>query len=449
MRHANSTLLVLVLASLATGTASAQVREFRFVDIDAFDRDALDLRSYPGDPPLVRAPSTMAGVGAGPNPDDTLGRPIARLELDAEALLEAAIAPLERGRETDAVLLEFRLGNQPIRMAVVEINADTSFDAVHYTLVDPNSNDYGRLTVSRIGPDVVGSFFVDLDELRLLPDADGSQLVYPVVRRAGEFRREAMPDLDTRAGHLEARHLQLAWAASNQPWSSFGTHADGRLSRYGGEVSLGVLAWWDGVDIDNAGTISTNPERLAYEIGRFFDSTRHLLMLNERIDVRVDGAELELLARGAAPTASVAFIQLIDNIPVDQDLAVSINQGGGVLSYAGAPIPLANVARNDGTWITRELALRLAEDTVRFRWQPQWEIRLDEAELVYVVHGGTSADPVWRIDFETDCRLFYRVEIDPIAHTAGEALELLTERPDGAEGFWDKFTERQTCQSGA
>ena len=97
---------------------------------------------------------------------------------------------------------------------------------------------------------------------------------------SGEFRRNIPPNLDTRSGLLEARHLQMTWSAENQP-DDFETLSDGRLRlfdepRSGGGPYLGRIDFWPAVGRRPDGTLTTDLEILARSDCSVRDGNRHV-----------------------------------------------------------------------------------------------------------------------------------------------------------------------------
>src|SRR5690606_26399382 len=147
------------------------------------------------------------------------------------------------------------------------------------TLVEPGTRNYARLTVSRSGPEIVGTVFLDGGEYRILPTSGGRQLVFPVRLDRGDFRRVRPPDLGTRAGLLEARHLQIAWYADRQP-ARFNTRDTGILHNYvsgraGQGPALGRIDVTRALRTAADGTSTADPSALAAAIESFLDSIRH------------------------------------------------------------------------------------------------------------------------------------------------------------------------------
>ena len=119
------------------GSAVAQVPSLQFRPVDSFRATPVLTRPAFGDRPVEREPQTAAPATRPNSHDRSLGSPLARLTLDADALREAARIPIGNVMPSGSPLIKFDFADYAVDMALVEIVADSEFDVLHYTLVHP------------------------------------------------------------------------------------------------------------------------------------------------------------------------------------------------------------------------------------------------------------------------------------------------------------------------
>jgi hypothetical protein len=412
--------LLLAGALLATAqVAEAQRTELEFRDIGEILGKPVPMRAAVVSPPVVREPQSIPGtVGEQRDLDPSLEAPVARLALDARGLL--AVTAVEVGAVTPAAspIVEFAFGNFALYMAVVETVRDPDFDAVHYTLVDPDSADRARLTIARNGPEIVGTVTQGGEEFRILPLTEGYQLVHRVVLHRGEFRRARGPELGSRAGQLEARHLQMAWLAERRP-HEFHTNPDGRLSEFEGnnDPALG------GVDIFAAmvsgdGGLVVNVERLEREIESFLDDIQHLTLIDHPVRVQIlpDDSELGQLYDDLDHHTTITFRQIIDGVATADDSYIEIDRTGQVMELNADLVRSAGVERS-GQAIGERDAQAAGLAAIRDLYAVDSPLEISESELLYESgNDGESPRLVWHFAFRSDrCAVMFRVEIRAIS----------------------------------
>jgi hypothetical protein len=425
MRAGLPTLAVVIITAWA-GPALSQQQKVHFRDIREILGSPIATRRLYVDPPIVREAQQTLADGQGPAPPDaSLGRPLARLALDAESLRKAILIETGTVVAMASPLVEFALGSRVVRMPIVETAIDADLDAVHYTLVQPSSTNYARLTIARSGPEIVGTVFLDDDEYRILPERDGYQLVYPVTGFDREFRRSIPPDLRTRAGMLEARHLQMAWYAEHQP-RRFDTRVDGRLYSYsaplrGGGAGIGAIDIWGAMQATEAGDIGTDLAALARSIESWLSELEHLTLINDPIEVVVERTQLAPIYESRSDEATIHFRQIIDGIPLSNDARLTIDRSGTVLEFSGVLLQLDAAERPPTLAIERAEAETLARTSAIDAHAVAWPLSGAQGELIYdsPVNAVLSVQPIWRIQFGTTCLLRYRVDIDAMT---GEIL---------------------------
>lgn len=413
--------LICILLSLgAVSPAIAQTTTLEFRDIREIRSSAIATRAPFGPRPIVTEPQSDPGTGRGAGQDASLGPAISRLGLDAQALLDAATVPVGVVVAAGSPLVEFGMGDLAFGMAIVERVVDPDFDAVHYALVDPLSEDYARLTVALNGPEIVGTVFLDRKEYRILPAADGRQLVHPVTRYRGEFRSSQGPRLETRAGRLEARHLQQAWAAERRP-EVLSTEPDGRLRqvRVGadGASNLGLIDIHGAMRLDADGKPDADVARLAELVAEFINDIRHITLIDEPIAVRIVSHEIGPLYEGVAASGWIRFAQVIDGVPVDDESSLDIDRGGNVTRITSDLMRPAVAERGGGTLLTGDQAESRARAAVLDRFAVDWPLQLRDRELLYEYgEGYESLFRLWRLSFSSEsCRADYRVEINALS----------------------------------
>jgi hypothetical protein len=402
----------------ATSQALAQAPRLEFRDIREFRGAAITTRPPSGDVPIVREPQATPGNARAAAPDASLGPAIARLGLDAQALLDATMLPVDALVPSGSPLVEFQMGDYAFRMAIVERMTDSGLDAVHYTLVDPLGGDYARMTISRSGPEIVGTVVLDREEYRILPEADGYQLVHPVTLFRGEFRRARSPDLETRSGRLEARHLQQAWVAERRP-ERFQTTPDGKLQMVvvaeADPAGLGRIDILAAMRIGDDGKSVADSERLASLVAAYMNDLAHLTLVDAPVAVRIDDHELDPLYDGTETEAEIEFTQLIDGIAVDEASSIELD-GRGVVREIVSVLsqPVAGQERRNALDTDRAEALGRA--AVIERYAIDWPLPLEASELFYLFSANDgNLELHWRVTFgDPACPLTHRAEVHAV-----------------------------------
>jgi hypothetical protein len=410
-----ATVVLLVCASAAV---PAQDLKFAISDVrEAFDTPIPTRRAL-GSPPVVREPQQLFAPDLAPAPPDpSLGRPIARLGLDSEGLLNVGFIPAGEPLVPGSPLVEFEMGNLEFTMALIEPTLDVDFDAMHYTLVAPGTRNYARFTVSRSGPEIIGTVLLDGDEYRILPTGDRRQIVYPVRLYAGEFRRSRAPDLDTRAGLLEARHLQIAWYADRQP-PIFMTRETGILHSYVGGArgrgpKIGQIDVNRAMRVANDGTATADPAAIAEAVELFLNGISHLTLINDPIRVAVTEARLESFYSGVTDLGRVLVRQLIDGSPVASDLRIEFDRGGNVYALSGVLLRDQMAERPVSAPLDEDEAIAIALTAAAEEYGVDWEVTA-EAVLVYDFESVvSSARLVWDVELHSKsiCFLAYAVQL--------------------------------------
>jgi hypothetical protein len=407
---------ILLPLALTGSPALAQIPALGFQDIRLIDPAEIEILDPVRVPPFVRAPEArLLPTEAPPSPDPSLARPVSQLALDKSALLEVP-APRGTSLPGTAALVEFTLAGNTVRMFVIEGRPDADFDALHMTLLAIDSEDYARLTVSRSGPEVIGTVVIDDDWYRILPDDFDPeyQLVYPLgVRESSVWERETPPDLETRAGQLEARHLQMGWVAETRP-DSFETFVDGRPESYRGP-SLGVLSFWDSLSFDAAGNGSVDADLLRQEVERFLTEMQRFTWVYDRIEVelepRFETDQIELLQNGF----SLQLTQLINDIPLSRPLRLKMLPTGDVVEYAGVLMPHERGGIYGGARIPQEEARAASELALQAAHGLESTGEFLEELLFYNVVAETELEPIWRMTLRARCGIVFNVDIDAIS----------------------------------
>ncbi|HUF72494.1 MAG TPA: hypothetical protein VMR74_06310 [Gammaproteobacteria bacterium] len=416
MRFAVRMLLPLALTG---GFAEAQTGAFGFHDIGLIDTSEIRIVDAPRAPPIFREPEVrLDAEDAPPSPDPSLGRAEAQLALDSSAWLEQPV-PRGASQPTAAPLIEFTLIGHPIRMLAIEGRSDPDFDAFHITLLATASDDYARLTVSRSGPEIAGSVNVGNRWYRILPDDFDAeyQLVYPIGVRDSPWQRETPADLGTRAGQLEARHLQMAWVAETQP-DVFATFSDGRPQEYRGP-SLGVLDFWDSMSFDPAGAGTVDESLLTQEATRFLTEAHRFTWVYDRIEVELEPRFAIDLNAMTANGFAIELRQLINGIPISRSLRLAIDPTGEVVEYAGTLMPHAFGGPYGGSRITQEEARATGQAALRNRHGIETTGEPLEEQLFYNVILDTELELIWRMTLEAKCGMVVTVDVDGITGETG------------------------------
>lgn len=428
----------LLLALALTGSpALAQIPALGFQDIRLIDPAEIEIFDPARVPPIVREPELRLVPTEAPlSPDPSLARPVSQLALDKSALLEVP-APRGASLPGTAALVEFTVAGNAIRMLVIEGRPDADFDALHMTLLAIDSEDYARLTVSRSGPEVIGTVVIDDDWYRILPDDFDPeyQLVYPLgVRESSVWEREMPPRLDTRAGQLEARHLQMGWVAETRP-DSFETFVDGRPEAYRGP-SLGVLAFWDSLSFDPAGNGTVDEDLLRQEVERFLTELRRFTWVYDRIAVelepRFETDQIELLRDGFA----LQLTQLINDIPLSRPLRLKMLPTGDVVEYAGVLMPSERGGIYGGARIPLEEARAASELALQAAHGIESTGEFLEELLFYNVVAETELEPTWRMTLRARCGIIFNVDIDAIS---GQPRDVNLKATRELEAFQEQF----------
>lgn len=423
-----------VLLGLAP-PALTQVPQVEFRNVRDIRSSPIATRPAVGSPPIVREQQSSPGSARRPT-DPSLGPPIARLGLDSRGLLAATEIPVGETLQSGSPLVEFAIGNYFLRMAIVERVVDRNFDAVHYTLVDPDSADYARLTIAAGGTEITGTLFRDREEYRILPETDAHQLVHPVVRYRGEFRRAGGPDLETRAGRLEARHLQMAWVAERRPLQ-FRTTTDGRLSSFesgpGGVPVLGRIDIFAAMQPAPDGKSATDAMRLSAAVVDFLDDIRHLTLLDDSVQLTTGASDLNGIFEGRANQAELVFEQLIDGISTVSVGRVLIDRTGNVLNFSGT-LRHPSTAERGRNLISQQEAEATALDAFRERIGVDLALDVHSSELHYVP-SADNLNLVWRTILRLNgCNQGFIVDVRALTGNVERIdLNALAGRPDGED----------------
>jgi hypothetical protein len=263
----------------------------------------------------------------------------------------------------------------------------------------------------------VGTVFLDDEEYRILPAADGRQLVHPVTRYRGEFRRSQVPDLETRSGRLEARHLQQAWVAERRP-GRFSTEADGRLSTFRadptGQSNLGTIDIHGAMRPGADGKPDADVARLEELVAAFINDIPHITLIDEPIAVTIDDHDLGPVYEGVATSADIEFRQVIDGVPVDDDSFLEVDGNGSVTQFGSELMRPAVAERGGGAVLSADQAESLARAAVLDRFAADWPLQLQERELVYeYTDDYEGLYRLWRVRFDSaSCPVAYGVEIN-------------------------------------
>lgn len=407
-----------ILVACLSDPLPAQALKFSIRDVRTALDKPIPTRRPLGSPPVVREPQQLFASGPAPiSPDPSLDLPLARLGLDAEGLLNVGDVPPGVPLVPGSPLVEFAMGGMHFSMALIEPVLDADFDAMHYTLVAPGTRNHARFTVSRSGPEIVGTVFLDGAEYRILPASDGRQLVFPVRLYTGEFRRMRPPDLGTRAGMLEARHLQIAWYADRQP-PTFHTRDTGILHAYGsGRHGQGPPL--GRIDVDRAlrvtadGTMTADPSALATAVESFLNAIGHLTLINDPIRVAVSEARLERYFGGLENSGHIIVRQLIDGTPITQNLRIDLDREGDVFGFSGVLLRDEMAERPAGPPLTEAEVVAAALAAAADKYGVDWKLT-PNAKLIYDFESVvSSARLVWDVELRsrTGCFLDYRVQL--------------------------------------
>jgi hypothetical protein len=410
---------MLVPLALAGNFAQAQTGAFGFHDLRRIDPTAIEIMDAPRAPPVIREPEVrIDATQAPPSPDPSLGRAEAQLALDSSAWLEQPV-PRGASQPSAAPLIEFTLAGHVIRMLAIEGRMDGSFDALHVTLIALDSDDYARVAVSRSGPEIVGTVRVDRQWYRILPDDFDPQyqLAYPIGVRDSPWQRETPADLDSRAGQLEARHLQMGWVAETQP-NVFATFSDGRPQEYRGP-RLGVLDFWDSMSFDPAGVGTVDVSLLNQEAARFLNEARRFTWVYDRIEVEVEPRFETDLNTISVNGFEIELRQLINGIPISRSLRLKMDPIGDVVEYSGALMPHTFGGAYNGPRIPQNEARATSQAALRSQHGIETTGEFLEETLSYRVVSDTGLKLIWSMKLRAGCGMVFTVEVDGITGQAG------------------------------
>lgn len=402
-------------------------RHEAFIDIDQIDRSLLQVDEVSVDPPVVRGPELVLDrASVRVSPDSSLDRPLARLGLDAVGLRSAASKLGADPVDSRAPLIEFSVAGNPVRMALIEVRADEDFDALHLTLVATDADDYARLTVARDGTEVVGTMVVGDGEFRILPETATSQLVYPVVAFEEQFRRERLPDLGTRAGRLEQRHLQLAWFASEAP-QMFRTEPDGRPSGYTGIKGLGILDFWHALTVEADGRVSVDEAAIERDAERFLNGLAHYTWIEEPLDVQIDRVYAGTLPEVNASGLTIEGRQIINGYPISLEFRL-YPEANGVVTRLHGHLMRTSFAEPASEPISLERARNVAESALREEYGIEGIARFGDERLTNLVVARNDIDLIWQIGLVAECERSFFVRINAIS---GESVAVVPILPLG------------------
>ena len=405
---------ILIVVALLGSSVPARAQSFAFRDIQQIERSEIQIRESRSPIPFARQPEIfLRSETAPPSLDPSLGQPVSQLALNADAFLRVSV-PLGNTQPRDATLIDFTVAGNPIRMLAFEAKTDSDFDASHMTLLAVMPDDYARLTISHAGPEIVGTVFVNDQWYRILPDENDaeSQLVYPVAVQESAWQRETQPDLESRAGQLEARHLQMAWVAETQP-DNFATYADGRPRSYSGP-NLGVLDFWDSLIVDPAGNGVVDEAILKAATESFLNEARGFTWVYDSIEVQLEPKTLDDVNTIAAEGLDIELIQLINGIPISRSLKLSMDPTGGVSGFAGTLMREDMAGPYNGPRILQEEARAIAEAALIAEHGIQSTGEFPEERLFYNVVADDELHLIWRMSVRATCGMYFDVDIDGI-----------------------------------
>jgi hypothetical protein len=413
-RSIASVAAVALTGLIADGVLAQGWRHEAFVDIDQTDRSSIRVREVSVDPPVVRGPELLLDrASVRVSPDASLDRPLARLGLDGVGLRSAASLLAADLANAGSPLIEFSVAGNPVRMALIEVRADDDFDALHLTLVATDSDDYARLTIARDGTEVVGTVIVGDDEFRILPETATSQLVYPVVVFKEQFRRERLPDLGTRGGRLQQRHLQMAWYASEAP-SSFSTEPDGRPSAYESVTGLGILDFWHALTVGADGRVSVDEAAIEREVERFLNGLAHYTWIDETIDVQIDRVYAGTLPEVNSNGLTIDGRQLINGYPLSLEFHLYPGANGLVTRLHGH-LMRTSFAEPASEPISLDTARRVAESALREEYGIVGIKRFGDERLINQVVARNDIDLIWHIGFLDECDRSFFARINALS----------------------------------
>jgi hypothetical protein len=239
------------------------------------------------------------------------------------------------------------------------------------------------------------------------------QLVYAVAPRAGGWTRENAPDLETRSGLLEARHLQMAWVADNQP-RVFLTYADGRLRDYADGPNLGVLNFWDAVAFDPAGNGSVDADILKTETERYLTEAQRITWVYERVEVQLEPPFETDMVKLTSNGIGIGLHQLINGIPISRPLTLEIGPTGEVMKFSGTLMRTEMAETNYGARIVQQEARDASAQALLSRHGIESNGEFVKEELLYNVVSDTELDLIYRMSLLADCGMTFVFEIDAI-----------------------------------
>lgn len=453
MRLANR--LLLSVALLGT-PAAALAQNIEFHDIRLIDRAEIEVRDGPESPDIVRLPEEWFDPqSAPPSPDPTLARPLTLLSLDASELRNTPVQRATRLPDS-AYPIQFSMAGYWIDMLVVEARTDPDFNAIHFTALAIDSDDYARFSISRSGPEIAGTVIIDDVRYRILPDDfnPAQQLVYPVAVRGTGWKREHPADLDSPAGRLEARHLQMAWVAENQP-ERFSTRADGRPEEYRGgrNHSLGVLDFWNAIESDALGNSTVDVALLQQETEQFLNEVQHFTWVHDRIAVQIEPQFESDLIQISSNGFDIKFLQLIHGIPVTRSLSLSMGPTGEVIAYSGLLMREDMAETSYGARITQEEARAASEAALLREHGIASSGEFVAENLIYNVVADDQLDLIWEMALKADCGMTIEIDVDGVTGEARSinGRELGDSRLDNFQRFSRSFADDPffQCRFGA
>jgi hypothetical protein len=423
--------LLLVSISLAMPTASAQGGLCDWLDLRFVDRSEIGVRDVVTDPPIVREGEIRLAPESAPlSPDQSLARPVSQLGLDAAGLRRIPTTTVGLQSRDTSPAIDLPIAGAWLRMAVVEQKTDRDFDAIHMTLLAIDSSDYARLTISRSGPEIVGTVFIEDQEYRILPDYDEYQLVYPVVAHSGAWRREGPPDYESKTGLLEARHLQIGWVADRRP-GNFATRADGRPHIYAEGPSIGKLNFWSAFEFNPAGDGTIDETVLAQELEIYLNGVPHFTWIHDPISIRIDEVNASDVTTISNDGLSVSAYQLINDIPISEPMVLRMAPSADVIEFSGTLMRYDMAPPTQGAVILGPEARQASRIALRDTYGIEAIDDILDENLGYRVISQTELELSWRFLLEAECGIIFLVDIDAVT---GEPIRVAIADAAGITG---------------
>jgi hypothetical protein len=422
-----------------------------FTDLTAIDKNALSLRLFAAPRVQVATELPLNLASLRQNTSTAFGAPLARVAVDAAALL-----PRERQTFSllDSKVVSLAIEGARFDFALVESTFDPSYDVQHIAGVLLSAVDgRARFTVRASDSVVFGTIYVGGRSWRLTPAEGGAgHVLRSITPRASPARNDSAVSLGPGAlSDLESRHVQMLRIAEVHP-TRFHTHTDGSLVAItGGAIEQLNLANALRPGVGQAFEI--NQPALAAQISaaltRLQPMTRQPLAAIEIHSATIVG--------GGPGDLIVRVNEVVDGIPVEPAGLVAINTTNGNVEDFSLQLTGAK-GLDRSTWMDESLAATYAQSGLTSAGhgarvqvvaaklqltrspnglQPQW--------LLSYAPGTPYVAVVDAISGETQLVTTVDKQTQAICESNGQNIIACASTPNGTPGTWrvsDRWSPR-------